>query len=1005
MSEQRRATLTPFGKSDKKSSKSPQKTVRLTFTLSDPNENSCPVFDYVAAVKTEERKKLKKHREEKDKKPNGCLDPFEDNDEDVKRIARQFEAKYGDRKKLKSYAELGAGYDETDPFIDNTDAYDETLQEDQETAWGGYYINSGPLELKRVEVSDQSDADEVKKRGRKRSLPVIDEEEDEEEEDDEEDKECEEEEAEKEADENGEVEEAKPVFENGPPEPKKTKLEEERPELEKPPTPSYNGVSEHLSVKKKKKKRMVIEDDTDETGSKNKKAKTVKALLEEKRIQEQPVKAQEEPKRQVASETSIAEAIESVVNAGHNHDENSNSSTSSHSAPTGSSSASEDSQDGKPSASPPPLPENLLPEITTLVEQIKQTASTTDNTRKTFHPDINTCLIRLEWKTREFSAANRNMLFAHLAHHMPCTKDTLMRRAKKLFLDREESQIDNIVCKLKATIDATMPTILEKYQKDCQKIAEEKGIPANDNTPGGDNQTPSPGDAKMPKRKFPWTDETRGYLLSIIKCKQRCYKVCKPRKSTWEDYLKTFLHSAIRPLWPPGWMKTSALNKEFSRSPSKSKSSSHHLGKVDLSRTPSNASSSTNNGLVNATPCGDSSQSSTPLAAKAGADPINLLSKITSSFTPTSHKKSPHPIEKPEFSMDCLLKRTSESIPDYNTTLIDLMKNDTSLVNGLSLPLNVNNQNKNDKILDLSSVSVSSSNVTTSVIQSTSERTGDSSVRVSASEKAFNHTSPSGKEAMSHVPLNRKQRLLQSPEYNRNCESYDSVIKQTDTRYQSQGTEKSKCNSGGAVAVSEKPPPRERDTDKETTTATDILSQIISESLMSPPQVPYNQPPVKPKEEVKNQGVLKDQELLYDVMQDLKELNHLSSGGRDTKSTSFTGASWSYPAKSLDTPKTTPYHAEYLNYLQHSGTPKDTHATPPSPQLPYSRHNTSPYDNSAYVNEVSKSLYSHPSHRSNQSLPSLPSTPTNKSSHMNQMKNHPNTGISTGSESQSQSHQ
>lgn len=33
----------------------------------------------------------------------------------------------GDKKKLKSYAELGAGYDETDPFIDNTDAVSLTL--------------------------------------------------------------------------------------------------------------------------------------------------------------------------------------------------------------------------------------------------------------------------------------------------------------------------------------------------------------------------------------------------------------------------------------------------------------------------------------------------------------------------------------------------------------------------------------------------------------------------------------------------------------------------------------------------------------------------------------------------------------------------------------------------------------------------------------------------------------------------------------------------------------
>lgn len=54
MSEQRRTTLTPFGKSDRKSNKSPRKTIRLRFTLSDPNENSCPVFDYAVAVKSEE---------------------------------------------------------------------------------------------------------------------------------------------------------------------------------------------------------------------------------------------------------------------------------------------------------------------------------------------------------------------------------------------------------------------------------------------------------------------------------------------------------------------------------------------------------------------------------------------------------------------------------------------------------------------------------------------------------------------------------------------------------------------------------------------------------------------------------------------------------------------------------------------------------------------------------------------------------------------------------------
>lgn len=40
---------------------------------------------------------MKKHLEEKDKKQNGFVDTFEEDDEDVKRLARKFEAKYVSR--------------------------------------------------------------------------------------------------------------------------------------------------------------------------------------------------------------------------------------------------------------------------------------------------------------------------------------------------------------------------------------------------------------------------------------------------------------------------------------------------------------------------------------------------------------------------------------------------------------------------------------------------------------------------------------------------------------------------------------------------------------------------------------------------------------------------------------------------------------------------------------------------------------------------------------------
>lgn len=62
----------------------------------------------------------------------------------------------------------------------------------------------------------------------------------------------------------------------------------------------------------------------------------------------------------------------------------------------GMSSTSEDSQSEKPvfQVTPSPLPENLSPDVLNLVEQIKQTASVTENTRKTFCKDINNCLIK-----------------------------------------------------------------------------------------------------------------------------------------------------------------------------------------------------------------------------------------------------------------------------------------------------------------------------------------------------------------------------------------------------------------------------------------------------------------------------------------------------------------------------------------------------------------------------------------------------------------------------------
>lgn len=129
-------------------------------------------------------------RKEKITVGNGfAANPFEEIDHDAERLAKEFERKYGnsyggsDSRSMKnSVPDKGSGYDENNGFIDDSEAvsclflyfqsvsvkimnelkrknncfldffgqFDEIIPDEMDTDRGGFYINSGQLQYKRL---------------------------------------------------------------------------------------------------------------------------------------------------------------------------------------------------------------------------------------------------------------------------------------------------------------------------------------------------------------------------------------------------------------------------------------------------------------------------------------------------------------------------------------------------------------------------------------------------------------------------------------------------------------------------------------------------------------------------------------------------------------------------------------------------------------------------------------------------------------------------------------
>lgn len=546
MSEIKRVPLISFSanKGNEKKSKEYVKSVRIAVVLPQSNEDTCPEYNYKEELAAAKRKD--KTKPEPQAAPKNGLDPFNDeDDEDVRRIAQEMEAKYGGpipKKKRKGrkddYADIGMGYDESDSFIDNTDGYDEMIPQNVTTLHGGFYINCGALEFKTDDEassepysSDSSDEEDiVKPTSRKRILELSD-------------------------DSEGEKETEKPTHNE-----KKQKLESNG--LNKIVKKKFLHPDKYKQVKKRR------------PSDAKSKSPTVKDLLREKREDlnmsipnELMITEDDSEKKHPASLANINDTIEAVVKGNGEQKLNTAVEAAAKSpemkVPENSKSLIDSASDGDNSKDSfvskeveiVKLPENLPGDIVDLINKIKDTASSSNEGKvKFFAGPVSDMLLSLERKCKNLGKQSRLRVYEHLALFVKCRKETLIKRAKNLVLVDDQKKITDLLSKLKTAINSIMPNLITTYEVESQKVMQKKF--SKDSLENEENKH-----LRLPKRRFAWNEDSKKLVRELLTLRKKCFILEGKSKDSLESLMINFLKTDLQPLWPEGWMSLSALQK------------------------------------------------------------------------------------------------------------------------------------------------------------------------------------------------------------------------------------------------------------------------------------------------------------------------------------------------------------------------------------------------------------------------------------------------------------
>ncbi|KAM5255650.1 ubinuclein-2 [Ctenodactylus gundi] len=541
-------------------SRPPRETVRLELVLKDPTDESCVEFSYPELLLCGEQRKKLMHTE----------DPFNDEHQErqeVEMLAKKFEMKYGGKPRkhrkdrLQDLIDIGFGYDETDPFIDNSEAYDELVPASLTTKYGGFYINTGTLQFRQASDTEEEDIAD----NQKHTPPKV------------------------------------PKIKEDDIEMKKRKRKEEGEKEKKPrkKVPKQLGVvalNSHKSEKKKKRYKDSL---------------SLAAMIRKFQKEKDALKKESNPKVPMSLSSSLTKPSCAATALGNDvPDLNLNSADPELPIFVSTNELFQEAEnalemlddfdfdrfldaasDGSPlsesggengNATQPALPSQVTPKvIPTLpdglpallekrIEDLRVAAKLFDEEgrKKFFTQDMNNILLDIELQLQELGPVVRSGVYSHMEAFVPCNKDTLVKRLKKLHLNVQDDRLREPLQKLKLAVSNVMPEQLFKYQEDCQARSQAKCAKLQTDEEREKNGSEEDDDEKPgkriigPRKKFHWDDTIRSLLCNLVEIKLGCYELEPNKSQSAEDYLKSFMETEVKPLWPKGWMQARMLFKE-----------------------------------------------------------------------------------------------------------------------------------------------------------------------------------------------------------------------------------------------------------------------------------------------------------------------------------------------------------------------------------------------------------------------------------------------------------